>query len=97
MSRTRRCAPDVEAGLIGLLVVPGPGPGFTAMMTVRRPSAEDHRSPVSANGDGATVARAVGAAEAEAWRMLQETDESVVAPEEPAKDRRQLELLAKEE
>lgn len=94
MSRTRRCAPEIEAGLVSLVVAPSPATGFVATATVRRPVGPEHDAPVVVVGEGETVARATGAAMAAAWRLLHPRTE---APAAPAGNRRQLELAAQED
>lgn len=94
MSRTRRCAPDVEERLVALSVAPAPWTGFLATLTAARSPGPEHEDPVVVTGEGETVARAVGAAEAAAWRALQP---GVKEPTESAVDRRQLQLVAGQE
>lgn len=94
MSRTRRCAAAVEEQLVSLVVAPSTATGFVATATVRRPVGPEHQDPVVALGEGETVARAVGAAEAAAWKAL-------LPPTAPRVDHvadlRQLELAGEEE
>jgi hypothetical protein len=92
MSRTPRCAPFVEAELLSLVVVPAPCCGMLATMTLAPPSGPEHRLPILVTGEGETVARAVGAAEAAAAKALRPK----VERPKSAQDRRQLELVGSE-
>jgi hypothetical protein len=89
MSRTRRCAPSVEEGLRSVVVVPNEPYGFLATLTTQPPSGPDRRPPLVVTGEGDTVARAVGAAEAAAWKALNEVHETKA---KRPRDRRQVEM-----
>ncbi len=75
MSRTRRCAPSVESELFWLHVAPARNGGFVATIAVEAPPGPEHNLPILVTGEGMTAARAMGAAEAAAWKVIRPADE----------------------